>query len=159
MSSLLATVGILAVGWQIGAANASSSTTTTSTSGTGATGSTGTPSTSAATPTPTASASATPTAAASKVKDGSYTGSTYSTRFGNVQVKVTISGGKITDVTPLQLTNSDGRSVQISNRAAPILRQEVLAAQSAKVSNVSGATYTTQGYLSSLQSALSQAGL
>jgi uncharacterized protein with FMN-binding domain len=49
--------------------------------------------------------------------------------------------------------------VQISNRAAPILRDEVLAAQSASVANVSGATYTTRAYLSSLQSALDQAGL
>jgi uncharacterized protein with FMN-binding domain len=70
---------------------------------------------------------------------------------------VTISGGKITNVKALQLTNYGGRSVQISNYAAPILRSEVLKAQSAKVSNVSGATYTTQGYLSSLQSALNQA--
>jgi uncharacterized protein with FMN-binding domain len=80
------------------------------------------------------------------------------TRFGNVQVQVTVAGGTITDLTALQLTDSDGRSVQISNRAAPILRQEVLASQSANVANVSGATYTSQAYLSSLQSALDQAG-
>ena len=76
-----------------------------------------------------------------------------------MQVQVTVSGGSITDVTALQLTNADGRSVQISNRAAPILRDEVLASQSAQVSNVSGATYTTQAYLESLQFALDQAGL
>ena len=81
------------------------------------------------------------------------------TRYGSVQVSVTIAGGSITDVTPLQLTNADGRSVQISNRAAPILHDEVLASQSANVSNVGGATYTTQGYLTSLQSALDQAGV
>lgn len=92
------------------------------------------------------------------VVDGTYTGASVSTRFGDVQVSVTISGGAITDVTALQLTDHDGKSVQISNRAAPILREEVLAAQSSAVSNVSGATYTTRAYLSSVQSALDQAG-
>ncbi|MCU1478161.1 MAG: FMN-binding protein [Subtercola sp.] len=88
-----------------------------------------------------------------------FTGSVASTRYGNVQVQITVSGGKISDVTALQLTNDDSRSAQISNRAAPILRQEVLAAQSANVDSVSGATYTSDGYLKSLQSALDQAGL
>lgn len=91
--------------------------------------------------------------------DGTYTGDSVPTRFGNVQVQVTVSGGQITDVTPLHLTDRDGRSVQISNRAAPILREEVLSAQSANVRMVSGATYTSEGYLNSLQSALDQAGL
>ena len=80
------------------------------------------------------------------------------TQFGNMQVSVTIANGAITAVTPLQLTNRGGRSVAISNQAAPILRSEVLAAQSANVQSVSGATYTTQGYLRSLQSALDTAG-
>lgn len=88
---------------------------------------------------------------------GSFAGSTVRTRFGNVQVAVTIAGGAITDVTALQLTDHDGRSVAISNRAAPILRDEVLSAQSAVVQNVGGATYTTEGYLQSLQSALDAA--
>ncbi|HOW01131.1 MAG TPA: FMN-binding protein [Rhodoglobus sp.] len=90
--------------------------------------------------------------------DGTYAGSTVNTRFGPVQVQVTIAGGAITDVTALQLTNTDGRSVQISNYASPILAQEVLSSQSAQVSNVGGATYTSQAYLQSLQSALDQAG-
>jgi len=75
-----------------------------------------------------------------------------------VEIAVTISGGAITDVTALQLTDADGRSVQISNRAAPVLREEVLQAQSASVSMVSGATYTSGAYLESLQAALDQAG-
>lgn len=65
----------------------------------------------------------------------------------------------ITNVTALRLTDDGGRSVQISNYAAPVLRTEVLAAQSAKVSSVGGATYTTDGYLTSLQSALDKAKL
>jgi len=76
-----------------------------------------------------------------------------------MQVAIVVSGGKITDVKALQLTNQGGRSVQISNYAAPILRKEVLAAQSAKVNSVGGATYTSEGYLTSLQSALDQAKL
>ncbi|MDJ0337684.1 FMN-binding protein [Cryobacterium sp. PH31-O1] len=89
---------------------------------------------------------------------GTFTGSVVQTQFGNMQVSVTIANGAITEVTPLQLTNRGGRSVAISNQAAPILRSEVLAAQSASVQNVSGATYTTDGYLRSLQSALDTAG-
>jgi uncharacterized protein with FMN-binding domain len=76
-----------------------------------------------------------------------------------VQVQIVVKNGTITDVVALQLTNRDGRSQEISNYAAPILRKEVLAAQSASVSSVGGATYTTDGYLSSLQSALDKAGL
>ncbi|SEM91520.1 MULTISPECIES: FMN-binding protein [Cryobacterium] len=103
-------------------------------------------------------AAAAATAATASSQSGSFTGSVVATQFGNMQVSVTIVNGAITEVTPLQLTNRGGRSVAISNQAAPILRSEVLAAQSASVQNVSGATYTTQGYLRSLQSALDTAG-
>lgn len=108
--------------------------------------------------TPTGS-TATATPGANPAADGTFVGSVQSTRYGTVQVQVVVSAGKITDVVALHLTDKGGRSVQISNQAAPILRSEVLAAQSAKVSNVSGATYTTKAYLLSLQSALDQAGL
>lgn len=80
-----------------------------------------------------------------------------STRFGTVQVNAVISGGQITDVVAVKLTDFGRQSVSISNQAAPMLRQEVLSAQSTKVSNIGGATYTTQGYLMSLQSALDAA--
>ena len=79
------------------------------------------------------------------------------TIYGNVQVAVTISNGSITAVTALHLTDEGGVSVQKSNHAAPILQQEVLASQSATVSNVSGCTYTSDAYLHSVQSALDQA--
>lgn len=155
VTSTLASVGVLVVGWQVGAAGitaAEQSTSVSASSGAaGSSTSSGTSSTSTATTTP-----ATPT---TSVVDGTYTGAAASTRWGDVQVAVTISGGVITDVTALQLTDADGKSVQISNRAAPILREEVIAAQSADVANVGGATYTTQAYLTSVQSALDQAGL
>jgi len=110
----------------------------------------------AATPSPTASPDA---GAAAAPVTGTFAGSVVQTRFGNMQVSVTVSAGAITDVTALQLTDHDGRSVQISNYAAPILRSEVLSAQSANVQSVSGATYTSSGYLQSLQSALDAAGV
>ena len=115
--------------------------------------------TATATAAPAATATPTPTATpAAAGITGTFTGSVVATRFGNMQVSVTLADGTITDVTALQLTDKDSRSVQISNRAAPVLKAEVLKAQSAAVANVSGATYTTQGYLTSLQAALDAAG-
>ena len=87
-----------------------------------------------------------------------YEGQVIDTRYGTVQVRVVIVGDVITDVIALTLTDSSDTSVAISARAAPILRDEVLAAQSAAVTNVSGATYTTEAYLTSVQSALDAAG-
>ncbi len=81
------------------------------------------------------------------------------TRFGSVQVQITVKAGVITEVTALQLTDEDRKSVQISNRAAPLLRSEVLAAQSAKVKSISGATVTSNAYLTSLQAAIDAANL
>jgi uncharacterized protein with FMN-binding domain len=151
LTGIFASVSVLLIGWQFGAAainTANPASQGTTNSGSASTGS-------APATTPSAGSSA---ATAAAPKDGSYTGTSESTRFGNVQVKVVVAGGKITDVVALQLTDQGGRSVQISNYAAPILRSEVITAQSASVSNVSGATYTTDGYLSSVQSALDQAG-
>lgn len=81
------------------------------------------------------------------------------TRFGSVQVEIVVASGKITDVVAVHLTDDGGRSVQISAQAAPILRSEVLQSQSANVSTVGGATYTSEAYLTSLQSAIDQAKL
>lgn len=107
--------------------------------------------------TPSASATATPSTSSS-VKDGTFTGAAETTRFGTTQVKVTIAGGKITEVTVVQLNQDDPRSTQISEDAAPLLRTEVLAKQTAAVDVISGATYTTDAYEASLQSALDDAG-
>ncbi len=129
------------------------------------TGATTTTTGTSAAPTPAPSASAVPGAGASTspapatAPSGSFTGSSVNTRYGDVQVQIVVASGTITDVKALRLTDADGRSVQISTRAAPILRSEVLSSQSARVSSVGGATYTSDAYLSSLQSALDQAGL
>jgi major membrane immunogen (membrane-anchored lipoprotein) len=84
-------------------------------------------------------------------------GDTIDTRWGPVQVQVTLTGGKITKVTALQLPNGNPRDLEINNFAVPQLTQETLSAQSAKIDSVSGATYTSDGYIRSLQSALDKA--
>jgi uncharacterized protein with FMN-binding domain len=88
-----------------------------------------------------------------------YDGSAAQTRYGTVQVAVTVASGKITNVAFLQLTSNDGRSADINSQAGPLLLQETLSAQSSNIDTISGATFTSEGYLQSLQSALDQAGL
>jgi uncharacterized protein with FMN-binding domain len=85
------------------------------------------------------------------------TGSAVQTDYGPVQVRVTVSGGKITNAEAVQQP-SGGRSTQISSTAIPRLNQNAIAAGSADIDAVSGATYTSGGYQESLQSALDQAG-
>jgi uncharacterized protein with FMN-binding domain len=84
-------------------------------------------------------------------------GTAEQTRWGPVQVQVTINGGKITDVVALQVPNGNFRDREINSYAVPQLREEVLAAQSARVDTISGATVTSDGYLGSLQAALDAA--
>ena len=110
-------------------------------------------------PTSTPASSPSSTAPASAASSASYTGSAITTRYGVVQVKITVSGKKLTNVGFVQLTAYDGRSQRINSDAAPILLQETLSAQSAHIDSVSGASYTSDGYVQSLQSALDQAGL
>jgi uncharacterized protein with FMN-binding domain len=91
-------------------------------------------------------------------KGNQFDGALVSTRYGDVQVRITVKAGKIVDVTPLALPQGDGRSSEISAVAGPLLRQEVLSAQSGQVDGVSGATYTSEGYASSATSAIQKAG-
>jgi uncharacterized protein with FMN-binding domain len=87
------------------------------------------------------------------------TGDTAQTQWGPVQVQITVAGGKITDITPVQYPNGNGRDQEINSYALPVLAQEALAAQSANIDHVSGATVTSDGYVQSLQSAIDQANL
>ncbi|WP_327405353.1 FMN-binding protein [Streptomyces sp. NBC_01288] len=87
------------------------------------------------------------------------TGDTVQTQWGPVQVKITVKNGRITDVTAVQSPSDNPRDQEINSYALPELRSETLAAQSAKIDTVSGATYTSDGYRQSLQSALDSAGL
>ncbi|WP_329498711.1 FMN-binding protein [Kitasatospora herbaricolor] len=85
------------------------------------------------------------------------TGTAADTRFGPVQVKVTLDGAKITKVEAIQYPTHDRRDQEINSYAVPLLNQEAVDAQSAAIDVVSGATFTSQGYTTSLQSALDQA--
>lgn len=142
-AAALASAGILLVGWNVGTANGKTLTTTTS-AGTG-TGTTVAAGTNAGT-----------TSSGTSGATGTFTGTTESDRFGTITVTVTLANGKITDVT-YKTTVGDNHSAQIEARAIPTLKAAVLAANSADVSTVSGATYTSDKYLSSLQSALDKA--
>ena len=114
--------------------------------------------------TPAATKSATPTPAATKstaaatssVKDGSFTGPAVFVNYGTVQVKITVSNGKITDAVAVQAPS--GRNDRYTNMAVPILKSQTLQAQSANIQGASGASYTSYGWYKSLQGALADAG-
>lgn len=89
--------------------------------------------------------------------DGTYTGSTARHRYGSVTVTVIVANGTITGVSESVVSDGDRKSNQINARAVPAMRSAVLKAQGDDVATISGATYTTEAYLTSLQSALDQA--
>lgn len=95
-----------------------------------------------------------PVATAGDLLDGTVDGAAIATRWGTVQVQVTIAGGAITDVTAIQLPSGDQHSADISARVEPVLRSSALAVQSAEIDVISGATYTSIAYAQSLQAAL-----
>lgn len=99
----------------------------------------------------------TTTAASGQYKDGTYTGSTASNMYEDIQVAITVSGGKITNITTPVVNSDSGHSEQINNYALPQLIQQAIAAQSSQIDGVSGASFTSQSYTQSLQSALDQA--
>jgi uncharacterized protein with FMN-binding domain len=112
--------------------------------------------------TPKASVSATPAPVATKVAatkgvSGAFTGSAVDIGYGIMQVKITVVNGKITEAEAVQTPS--GRNDRWTNMAVPVLRQRTLAAQSANINGVSGASYTSYGWYTSLVSALKQAGL
>ena len=86
------------------------------------------------------------------------TGAAWTTIYGPVQVRITVAGGRITAVTALEYPSGTPEDEQINAFAIPQLNKEALAAGSARISTVSGATYTSGGYIGSLQSALDKAG-
>jgi uncharacterized protein with FMN-binding domain len=105
------------------------------------------------------SAAASSSSSGGSAASGTVTGSVAPTRWGPVQVQLAVSNGKITNVSVVQYPNSNGKDQQINARALPVLVAETLKAQSASIDVVSGATVTSNGYLTSLQSALDKAGL
>ena len=164
-----ATAAIVAIGWNVGQAALTADAQATVSTAAGVTDSTATtPSTTESTgssasssgssASSSASASEATTSTTSNAIDGTYVGDTYQTRWGPMQVQVVISGGAITAVETLQYPANDGKSVEINQRAVPILLAEVLEAQSASITNVSRATFSSEAYKNSVQSALDAAG-
>jgi uncharacterized protein with FMN-binding domain len=112
-----------------------------------------------AAPPGTSGATPSPKATAGSSGDGAYPGPEVQTRWGPIQVTITVAGGKITDVAVPIYPNGNSRDEEINAYALPVLRQAVLDAQSANVDTVSGATVTSDGYKQSLQAAIDAAHL
>ncbi|MFJ1932366.1 MULTISPECIES: FMN-binding protein [unclassified Kitasatospora] len=134
----------------------------TGSSGTGSSG-TGSSGTAAGASDATAGPSGSPTAPAAGGSGGTggtrkVTGDAVNTRYGPVQVEVTLAGSRITAVDVVKYPTEDRRDREINSSALPLLNQEAIAAQSAGIDVVSGATFTSDGYVRSLQSALDRAG-
>ena len=110
-----------------------------------------------------ASNSATPTAAATTAPataaaiNGTFTGPSINVNYGNVQVKITVVNGRITDAVAVKAPT--GKNDRYTNMAVPVLKQQTLKAQSANIQGVSGASYTSYGWFTSLQGAIALAGL
>ena len=104
-----------------------------------------------------ATSGSTAAAVGSASAGGTFTGDVAPNRYGNVQVQISVVNGTITESTAVQAPTNDRRSVSINNRAVPSLNTETTQAQSAKIQAISGATYTSNGYEQSLQSAIDQA--
>jgi uncharacterized protein with FMN-binding domain len=98
-----------------------------------------------------------PATTANKSINGTFTGSAVDVGYGTVQVKITVVNGKITDAQAVQAPS--GRNDRYTNMSVPVLRERTLAAQSANINGVSGASYTSFGWYTSLVVALKQAGL
>jgi len=113
----------------------------------------------AATTTSTPPSSASTRAASTKRAARSFTGSLATDQYGQLQVKLSVKNGRITKVGFTTFVANDGHSVQIDQSAAPVLIRETIAAQSAHIQGVSGATYTSNAYQQSLQAAIDKAGL
>jgi len=139
------------------ATTSTTSTTTTSTATTATTTTTTAPKTTTTTSTTTTTKAPPPPAPAGPT--GTYVGPSVNTAYGPMQVQLVISGGKITKVQPLTIGYGDGTSTRINASAVPTLESRVLKAQTYKVAAVSGASYTSQGFLASVKGAMAKAGI
>ncbi|MEO6944698.1 MAG: FMN-binding protein [Lacisediminihabitans sp.] len=151
----LASGAIILLGWQVGDGSAQMSAPTPAKAASSAT--IQPPVSQASTGTDAGGSPTTAPAAPAGVADGTYKGSAINTPYGTVQVEAKIVGGSISNVVPLQLTDVGSLSIEIDRQAVPMLKSEVLSSQSANVNSISGATYTSEGYVTSLQAALDSA--
>lgn len=92
-----------------------------------------------------------------KYKDGTYTGTSTSTRWGDVQVQITVANGKLTKINVLSSPDTEQKSIEINEQALPTYKSEAIKTQSASIQQISGATETYKGFTGSLQNALNQA--
>ena len=112
---------------------------------------------SGATAAATSAATTAPATTAPAAINGTFTGPSVFVNYGNVQVKITVVNGRITDA--VAVVAPSGRNDRYTNMAVPILKAQTLKAQSANIQGASGASYTSYGWQTSLQGALAQAGL
>ena len=135
--------------------------TTPTTSGGGTTSTTTPSGSSTATTSPGSTSTSTPASTTTTTPTGTRTaiGADVQYQYGELELKVTVTGGKITNVQPVIDTAYDARSYQINSYAEPQLLSQTLSAQSANINGVSGATYTSQAYAQSLQAALDKLGI
>ncbi|MDU0314498.1 FMN-binding protein [Phycicoccus sp. M110.8] len=146
---------------QSGSASGSSGSSGSSSSptGSGSSGTSGSSGSSGSSSGSSGSSSSSSSGSSSSSATKTYDGDTAQTRWGPVQVRITVQGGKITNAEAIVYPNNNGRDVEINSYALPVLNQEAVQAQSANIDMVSGATVTSDGYLQSLQSAIDQAHL
>lgn len=154
----MATMGVLATGiaWGAGIANGSTDTATTAT--TDSTGDSTADGANTATESTTSTSSTTGQTAATGAQDGTFVGDVVQTRYGPMQVEVVIANGAIESARALQQPDGDRTSQQINAQVVPILNGAIVQYQSLNFGNVSRATFSTEGYKESAQSALDKAG-
>lgn len=168
---------MLAAGWRVGSLPVPTLALADTASGQVSTGSTPSPTVGASTPAPTpsgapsAGTTTTTTTTATTVAPapapapapagatGTYVGPSVNTAYGAMQVQLVITDGKITKVQPLTIGYGDRTSQRINANAVPTLEQRVLKAQTYNVAYVSGASYTSEGFLSSVKGAMAKAGI
>ena len=113
---------------------------------------------SSASPTPTPTKTPKPsTAPTGSLKDGTYDGDAIKFKYGTAQVEIVVSGGVITEVKALKLPTAGGYTKRVTTFFQTDIPARVVADQGWKISNISGATYTSRAYSQSLQSAINQA--
>jgi uncharacterized protein with FMN-binding domain len=130
-------------------------TTSSGSSGSGRGGGTARPSTNASSPDSAGASSSSSSSSAART----VTGDAADTQYGPVQVRITVRNGKVVAATATDYPNNDPRDAQINAYAIPVLEQESVGVTNSDIDMVSGATFTSEGYVQSLQSALDKAGL
>ena len=148
----------------VASASSSSSATTTATKAAkpvatkkAASGNSGTSNSATTAPATQAPATQAPATTAPAAINGTFTGPSVNVNYGNVQVKITVVNGRITDAVAVKAPT--GKNDRYTNMAVPVLKQQTLKAQGANIQGVSGASYTSYGWFTSLQGAIALAGL